>query len=264
MPISGDVDTTYPNKLKAIGIELLESFKGAKVHHKMKCLHCQHEWTATPIAKLQISFKKYGVNGCPACEIKRRNELKLTIRETNIKKLQDRGLKILSDWDGTTGKGRNSTPIAVTVQNTNCGHTFTSSSKNLLNRGIDCTICGIEKRTSTINNWSYANSEEWKKTADIWEKYRAKVRSLTRKTYKKHKAIINPNNLPTGRAGVVGAHHLDHIVPIRYCFENFIPPEICAHQDNLQMLHWNDNVGSRNKLKNYVPTIFEQYIKNIT
>lgn len=261
MPRPGDIDTTYPDKLKQIGIELLEPFKGSKIHHQMKCLGCQHVWTATPIAKLQNSFKKYGVNGCPKCDAARREEQKNGTRLQNIEKLQARGFQILSEWDGTTGRGKEGKSIPVTVRNTQCGHTFTSSSKNLLTRGIKCSVCATEQRTQTLNTNSKDRSDEWKKTADLWEKYRSKVRSLTRKTYKKHKHIINPTNLLTGKAGTEGANHIDHIVPIRYCYENNIPEAVCAHHTNLQMLGWRENVGSRDKLKGVVPSIFEGYIK---
>lgn len=83
----------------------------------------------------------------------------------------------------------------------------------------------------------------------------------TRSTYHKHKATINPKTLLRGLAGQEGAYHLDHIVPVRWCFEHYIPIDVCAHYTNLQMLHWNDNVGSRDKIKEgKVPLIFQPYI----
>ena len=149
----------------------------------------------------------------------------------------------------------------VKFENPSCGHTFVCNAVNILRTNTVCTICGKEERTSYINQWSKNNSEEWKKTADIWQKYKSKVTRLTKQSYQANKDKINPTSLPTGRAGTEGAYHLDHIVPVRYCFEHHIPEDVCAHPDNLQMLGWRENIGSRDKLKDYVPTIFERYIK---
>jgi hypothetical protein len=86
------------------------------------------------------------------------------------------------------------------------------------------------------------------------------VSALTEETYRNFKHIINPNNLPRGRAGVQGAYHLDHFVPTRYCFDNNIPPEVCADASNLQMLGWRENVGSRHNIKGVIPPLFFKYI----
>lgn len=259
MSRNGELDSTYPTKLLEIDIELQESFKGAKIHHRMKCLKCKTKWVATPISKLQ-AFKKCGFNGCPNCHLDRQIAEKKISRAKNIQTLVDKGLEIISDWSGARVSDANNTPIAVTVRNTICGHTFTSSSVNLLTRNLTCTVCGIKERTSHINDWSKQNSDEWKKTATEWKIYKSTVTKLTKQAYKQYKVIINPNNLPSGKAGTEGAYHIDHIVPIRYCFNNNIPEEVCAHYTNLQMLNWRDNVGSRDKLKEYVPNIFEKYV----
>lgn len=259
MPISGDVDQSYPNKLLNIGIRINEPFIGAKQHHRLKCELCSHEWVATPISKLQ-NYKKHGIKGCPECS----NRIKYDgIRSTNIAKLTDRGLQVVSEWDGTTGAGKGSVPIDVTVKNTQCGHTFTSNSKNLLNRGVECPICAKQYKTNNINHWSELNSVRWRQTATEWQKYKSTVTKLSRQSYITNKHLINPDNLATGRAGTEGAHHIDHIVPIRYCYDHQIPEELCAHPTNLQMLGWLENVGSRDKLKPGlgIPEILQQYIQ---
>jgi len=249
----------YTHQLADIGIELLEPYKGAKTHHTMRCVACNHEWSATPISKVQ-NFKKWGKGGCPECTRTHKDKEKNIIRTTNIQKLKDRGIVVLDDWDGTTGKGKESMCIDVTVKNTNCGHTFTATSKNLLTRNVSCPICAREYKNSVLTASSKTRSEEWQKTATDWKIYKSAVTKLTRKNYLANKAVINPQNLPTGRAGVEGAYHIDHIVPIRYCYNNNIPEHICADPSNLQMLGWRENVGSRDKLKGDVPAIFEQFI----
>lgn len=249
---------TYVDRLNDIGIKLLEPLKRVKTHHLMQCILCGYEWSATPISKLQ-NFKIHGIKGCPRCS----NVVKYEqIRQVNIQKLKDRGLEVLSDWDGTTGKGRDSTPIDVTVRNTQCGHTFTSTSKNLLTRGVECPICAKQYKTNILNADSERRSANWRQTASEWQIYKSEVTKLTRINYNANKHIINPDNLPTGRAGTEGAYHIDHIVPIRYCYNHKIPAHVCADSSNLQMLNWRENVGSRDKLKESteIPSIIQPYI----
>jgi hypothetical protein len=251
-------DGNYPLRLKHIGLELLEKYKGAKLHHHIKCVLCGHKWSATPVSKIQ-THKKYGVNGCPECRRQRFTEKKEHQLTQDMEHLRSRNIEVLSPIE----PGQlHLTTIKVKFKNTKCGHEFETHPGNVLHKGIDCSVCGKEERTKNINDWSKQNSEEWSKTATEWQLYKSKAASLSRKNYTMHKEQINPNNLPRGKAGQVGAYHLDHIVPVRYCFENNIPEEICAHPDNLQMLGWRENVGSRDNLKESVkvPTIFKVFI----
>ena len=144
-----------------------------------------------------------------------------------------------------------------------CGHIFTSNAVNLLRRGVECPICAKQLKTNNINHWSELNSARWRQTATEWQKYKSTVTKLSRQSYITNKHSINPDNLPTGRAGTEGAYHIDHIVPIRYCYDHQIPAELCAHHTNLQMLGWLENVGSRDKLKPGldIPKILQQYIQ---
>lgn len=253
---------TYPTRLLEIGITLLEPFTGAKTHHLMRCNNCSHEWTATPLSKTQ-AYKKYGYNGCPECNKVRIEERNNITRQQNKQILTNKGLLYPDWWTGQRVWDKDNTPIQLPVIQTKCGHKFTSTVQNLLSRGVICSVCGIEERTTGINKSSKGRSEEWKKTADIWQLYKSKVTRLSKISYKNNKDKINPNNLSFGRAGKEGAHHLDHIVPVRYCFEHYIPEELCSHPDNLQILGWRENIGSRDKLKEYVPNIFVDFIRNL-
>lgn len=261
MPFLGDVDQTYPIKLLNIGIEIVGPFVGAKQHHVLKCVTCSHEWTATPISKLQ-NHKKHGKLGCPECSKHARYD---DGRATNIKSLQDRGLEILSEWDGRNAIGADCVPLSITVKNTQCGHTFTSNAVNLLRRGVECPTCARQLKINNINHWSELNSTRWRQTATDWQKYKSTVTKQSRLSYSTHKHTINPDNLPTGKAGTEGAYHIDHIVPIRYCYDHQIPEEACSHYTNLQMLGWRENVGSRDKLKLGIPVpeIFNQYLSTL-
>lgn len=245
-------------------IKLLETFKGAKLHHRMQCMTCNHIWSATPISKRQ-TFKKNGVSGCPECNMKRRDTTYATSRESNIASLRERGIEILTPgYDGRRHTVDEYTYSKILVRNTTCGHTFECTPTNLLARHVECGVCGPSKRAAPLTTWSKANSVKWQLTASEWQKYKAEVTALTEQVYKTHKHKINPKNLTRGKAGVEGAYHLDHLVPKRFCFDNNIPVEICAHQSNLQMVGWRENVGSRDHIKGTIPPLFLQYVDSGT
>jgi hypothetical protein len=103
--------------------------------------------------------------------------------------------------------------------------------------------------------------DDYMAIAPEWNGYKRTVYVATGKTYRKHHKIINPEGLKRGLAGTVGAYHLDHIVPVRWCFDHGVPPELCAHHTNLQMLGWMDNVVARDHLKEdlNMPEILKEY-----
>lgn len=126
-----------------------------------------------------------------------------------------------------------------------CNSTFSvkpGSPKRYCNKS--CGAKSIDK--------SYMQTEEYKNTLrnpDLpeFEKYSRKVHFLTRKLYEEYSHVINPNGYKRGLAGEDNAYHLDHIIPIKYGFENSIPPEELAKIDNLQMLPWKTNISKSAK-----------------
>ena len=70
-----------------------------------------------------------------------------------------------------------------------------------------------------------------------WAQYKFRVKYLTAKAYKKHKEIVNPENLPIGRC----EYQIDHIYSIRHGFENSVAPEVIASVHNLRVLWHVDN-----------------------
>jgi len=259
MPKPGEIDNTYPILLETENkIKLLEQFKGSKQHHKMQCMVCDHVWSATPLSKRQ-TLKKNGVGGCPNCNNIRKNDNKLVSQQFHVDALKQRGINIISNYSALR-----STTTKLVFYNENCGHTFETYPGNVIELETDCIICGKKNRTNVVTAWSKSNSAKWRETATEWQIYKSKVSSLTEQTYKQHINKINPTKLPRGKAGIDGAYHLDHIVPKRFCFDNDIPPEICADVSNLQMIGWLDNVGSRNHIKGTIPPLFFQYIKTNT
>lgn len=163
-------------------------------------------------------------------------------RPRNIERLQKR-FDILSEFDGSYY--RNNIPTSVTVRNKICDHTFTSTAKNLLARNVNCPTCNKANKRAKFQQFNIERYKKFQETASDWQAYKHRVYMMTRSTYRKHHSLINPTNLPQGLAGTPGAYHLDHRVPVRYCFEHYISAEICAHKDNLQMLPWLDNIRKR-------------------
>lgn len=263
MPAPGDINISYPDMLKEyIGITLLEPYKGAKIHHLMKCDSCGHEWSATPISKMQ-NFKKYpNGKGCPECYQRTRHDKHTDTRMEVIKTIKNAGLQILTD--GYDGK-RGDIYFTIRVLHEDCGHEFDLGVANFLNRKLtrenSCKICGIIKRSEQLTETSIARHIEWLKTASEWDLYKYEVELETRASYRKYKDVINPLNLLRGSEG--NMYHLDHIISRRYCFENNIPVELCGHPDNLRMIPWRENISKGMRIVTEIPIIFENYISNI-
>lgn len=82
---------------------------------------------------------------------------------------------------------------------------------------------------SQIKNTEHYNRE--------YQKYRGKVWSETNK----QPLHLMENFDKRGKSGVDGAYQVDHILSIKYGFENNIHPKIIGNIKNLQMLPWKDN-----------------------
>ena len=82
-------------------------------------------------------------------------------------------------------------------------------------------------------NWIKFTEDDLKK----FRNYNRVVRTLTRKTYRKYKKLINPNNLPISKT----EYQIDHIRSIIDCFIDGFSPEECANYKNLQIISAHDN-----------------------
>lgn len=72
-----------------------------------------------------------------------------------------------------------------------------------------------------------------------FKKYQHKVHKLTRKI--KH-LIEGYDETKHGKMGVNGAFQIDHIIDIKYGFDNNIPAEEIADLKNLQFIPWEENI----------------------
>jgi len=254
------IQTNYPELLKEqVGIILLEPYKGAKLHHLMQCGDCGHQWSATPLSKLQAKKKHPNSNGCPNCYETTKHDKHHDVRQDTIKKISAAGLTILTE--GYNGK-RGDAYFTIKVQHVDCGHIFDLRVANFLHRQLvrnnSCKLCGISARSALLTQTSLDRHVEWLKTATEWQLYKYEVNLETNKSFRQYKHIIDPNNLPRG--SIDGGYHLDHIISKRYCFDNDIPVELCGSYQNLQMLPWKENISKGTRLVTNIPEIFNDYI----
>lgn len=108
-----------------------------------------------------------------------------------------------------------------------------------------CLSCGGKAR---MNKAMIGYVQKHGATYDLvkYNEYRKKVRTLSERTYKCWEHILNPLDLKRGRS--IDFWHLDHKVPIIWCFKNDIEPEVAAGLQNLQMLPVVDNLQKSGKL----------------
>lgn len=75
-----------------------------------------------------------------------------------------------------------------------------------------------------------------------YKRYARMVHGLSRDVYKENIDLINPNRYPRTLCGVEGGWQLDHIIPIKECFEKGLSVEEASHVSNLRMLPWKENL----------------------
>ena len=121
-----------------------------------------------------------------------------------------------------------------------CSNTFTVVPSKV--RLYCCHRC----HSLTLDN-SYLQSPEvlkkrTKETTPAYKKYKALVHRLSGFIYSKNIDIINPNRYTRTVCGIKDGWQLDHIIPIKECYEKGMTPEEAASINNLRMLPWKDNL----------------------
>lgn len=81
------------------------------------------------------------------------------------------------------------------------------------------------------------------------KKYRNRIATRSRITYNQYSDIINPKNLQLGQSGVIGAHHIDHIMSVAEGYKYSVPVELMSAKENLQVIPWLDNIKKYNSVK---------------
>lgn len=104
--------------------------------------------------------------------------------------------------------------------------------------------CETRKFDYTKRQNKYYSGEDhhnWNPNKSEYKKYKSRVMYYTRKSYKEHKSELNPNNYKLAIAGTLNGFQIDHIIPIKYGFDNNLPPETVGHINNLRIVTWKEN-----------------------
>lgn len=119
---------------------------------------------------------------------------------------------------------------------------------------VDSTIKHIAERhrgfkhsKETRELIGYHSKQRWAKgvydaqfnrNRPAFKKYQSKVHRLTRKV---QHLVEGYDQAMQGRMGISGAYQVDHIVDIKWGFDNNIPAEEIAAISNLQFIPWKEN-----------------------
>jgi len=98
---------------------------------------------------------------------------------------------------------------------------------------------------------SYMKTEKYRQSrlkldTPEYTRYKNEVHRRSHKIYEENIDIINPNRYNRTVAGIEDGWQLDHIIPVRFGFDNNIPIEVICAVENLRMIPWKDNLA-RNK-----------------
>lgn len=211
------------------------------------------ERTCICCGKVEETFSS--VPYCAACFVKNK-KIKSTLDEIDQ----------INQWGYSCGEPtyNNLGKREYVVTRNECGHSFITTFGNLKtginkNNGITpCGTCGKERRTKMLveknkkgipqkakaslierNRQATVAATKRRKSKEFADRqsYYDLVWLLSNNEFRKSYYEINPQNLKRGND-----NHLDHLVPIDYCFKNKIPAELCASKENLRMLGRADNI----------------------
>ena len=166
---------------------------------------------------------------------------KLELIEIEKSKLQELGYEIISGpVYNKFGKRE------YTLKRTSCGHNYTARYDNIISSVNDngftpCSECGAKLRmdkclTGFIDKYGrdYSTFDRSK-----FEDYQLLVRIKSDDVFEKNKVFFTKNGLiKRGKTD----HHLDHIVPIKACFDNGITVETASSKINLSLVPYLDNL----------------------
>lgn len=125
--------------------------------------------------------------------------------------------------------------------------------KNRISRNTDiCYVCvnvekmkgnvyGRKNRGKPVKKMRGENHPRWNPNKSQYREFSSKVRDLSEIVYRNNIELINPDNYPRTLCGVEGGYQLDHIISIKYGFDNGMTPEELSEISNLQILPWKDN-----------------------
>jgi hypothetical protein len=248
------IKNKYFSDFERIGLTIISEYTAPKNKHSLSCNTCNYEWEATLISKIQNNIKNKK-NGCPKCR--------------DIELYTKRYEKILDDIRHIKASGYivideseiNGNSINISVRRISCNHIFKSKICNIAEGQSNCPECNDNVKKERLKHHNDLRHSEFMETADEWGIYKSLVYSKTSKVYNNNVEYINPNNLKRVLAGEYG-YQLDHIMSIRWCFDNGIPVEACSDKSNLRMITWEENIKKGKKVDlDCIPESIKPYIE---
>lgn len=153
-----------------------------------------------------------------------------------------------------SGSGGQITGSYAKCKNSNCEEeVWVTPSRPEKYCSRDCTFtCDEYRHKLSSMDKSYMQTERYslskqKDNVDEYRRYANKVHKLSDKVYRENLDTINPDGHPRTLAGVEGGWQLDHIIEVRFGFDNDIPPMVLCDPSNLRMLPWKDNLRRNRK-----------------
>ena len=215
----------------------------------IECLLCGYIFKAIPKGKVN-NFRKYNKPGCLKCVAKERYKDDV---ERIQNQLKDMGYILHEEYK------TNKTPTLLSNSNC-CNRPYRTRLDFVLQGNSICRPCNDDakrKRLEEANELRYKNAAARLHGCAL---YRLTVRHLSEKAYTANINKLNPKGKIRKRSGQKGVH-LDHIVPIVWCFRNNIPEDICSHPDNLRIINSRWNAKKWSKLPSKFPDIFKPYVQ---
>jgi len=118
-------------------------------------------------------------------------------------------------------------------------------------------VAGRANKGRIMPNMQGTNHPRWNSNKDAQKAYYANVLRVTRLN---DLSSLKNYDKPRGLCGQEGAYQLDHIISIKYGFDNNIAPELLGHINNLRFIPWQEN---RNKHMNINETQIKSVMSNI-
>lgn len=104
----------------------------------------------------------------------------------------------------------------------------------------------VERSTKRLPRLIGKNHPNYNPNLAEYQRYKSLVRAETNR----HDISILANyDKPRGLCGVKGGYQLDHIIPIKYGFDNGIDPSIIGSIENLQFISWEENRKKWHKIE---------------
>ena len=115
-----------------------------------------------------------------------------------------------------------------------------------------CKKCGTIRTYTHIKSWKQRHElcvscSQIKTTEHYnreYQKYKGKVWTETNK----QPIHILENFDKRAKSGVIGAYQLDHIISIKFGFDNKISPDVIGNITNLRMVPWEENIKKGSKI----------------